>query len=392
MFGMCTCCKSCVIYYDEFTRPDKNQLDNPWMNEGKDFSVKSGCAVPNEPESEAILKVPHPNNRTVMVAQMQTLDEPIEKGVVYRLIVNAVIDEATPPSTQDVCESYYFADFVRNGMNDSIIRLGVHSAGSDTILKQDVVLGLTGTQRIFYARFGEYEFCAGVESAVLSQVVIPIGDGVAYQDGVYSGMGARLSDDRANLEGIDMDDPDTPIVKIAWFKFLDHFDNNKLCQSCICKCDQSHLLPPTLYVRIWPDPDDCPRLDLLKPCEFEIHWNRVDATWRGEKMCCESPYYQSGQRFELVFSCPGTNYYGELDPEQAAAALLDGCLNSCGKPPGTCGRLDLASASCEPMEFTFGPVFVSASDLLCWCTTKDQISDLFTRGSCNYYVTIYWEP
>lgn len=394
MFGLCTCCESCTIYFDDFNRQPKDQLDLPWMNEGKDFSIFSTCAIPDLPESEAILKIPHPKQNPYMVVELKTVEEPINQGVVYRLILNAVVEKPNPPNTLDLCDNYHFAEFVRNGINDSIIRLGVRSFGHETILKEDVIIGLTGDTRIFQALIGEHEFCASISNAVLSFVGMVINPGFRFDEGRYSGMNVRLKDDRTDLRAVVIGAPETPVVKIDHFKFSDHFDNNKKCASCLCKCDKSHEMPETLFVRIWPDPDDCPRLDLLKPCEFEIHWNRVDATWYGEGMCCQNQYYTpSGQRFKVQFNCPLTNYYGERDPFLASAALLDGCLNSCGKPPGECGNLDgPVLAKCYPMEFTFGPVFVSATDLLCWCTTKNKIGDIFTRGGCNYYVTIYWNP
>lgn len=387
MFGICTCCESCIIYVDEFDRPDKNQLDSPWMNEGPEFQVKSNNAQPNQPESEAILEVPHPKQSTSMVVWLNTVDEPEEKGVVYRLIVNAAIDAPSAPGGNKTCNSYYFAEFVRNGLNDSIIRLGVNSNGSESILKEDTIMGLTGTQREFYCKIADYEFCAGITNSVLSFVGMSLEPGLHHEDGWYSGMGVRLADDRDDLEGINMESPSTPIVKIRDFYFSEHFQTNKRCSSCLCKCDYYNELPPTLCVRVWPDPNDCDRLDLLAPCEFQIHWNRVSSRWEGGGMCCESNYVQpSGQYWELIFNCPKTNYYGQYDPSLASAALLQGCLNSCGKPQGTCGSLDPpVVAKCSPLEITFGPVFVSALDLGCFCSSKSP----FNRGSCNFYVTVY---
>lgn len=393
MFGLCSCCKSCIIYYDEFVRPDKIQLDAPWMNEGPEFKVEQYYAVPNLPESEAILEVPHPDDKQVMVVKMQTFDEPIEQNVVYRLILNAVIDDPLPPSTQKTCENYYYAEFVRNGTNSSIIRLGARGAGHDSILKEETIVGLTGTQREFTAVIGENEFCASVTNSVLSFVGITINESIIYQEGRYSGMQVRMKDDDNDLVGYDMNAPTTPKVRIKSFTFSDHFDNNKICGSCLCRCDALHEIPPTIYARIWPDPDDCKRLDLLAPCEFELHWDRFSARWEGEGMCCQNYYYNSGQNWKLIFTCPTRNYYGQFDPMLAPASLLEGCLNSCGKPPGTCGELGYPiSASCSPMEFTYGPVFVGGLDLTCLCSSYTSVSDLFTRGGCNYYVTVYWNP
>lgn len=388
MFGLCTCCQTCIIYKDDFDRPDKNQLDSPWMNEGTEFSVSSLNAIPDFAESEAILSVRHPKNSPSMVAYMNTLDEPENENVVYRLIVNAEIDDPLTPGGPKTSNNYYFADFVRNGINDSIIRLGVNSNGSEIILKEDTVFGLTGTQREFYCKIADYEFCAGVSSAALSFVGLVLSPSMHNGDGFYSGMGVRLKDDRDDLDGIDMDDPDTPIVKIRNFTFSEHFQTNKRCSSCLCKCDTQTELPPTLNVRIWPDPDNCERLNLLAPCEFQIHWNRFAARWEGETMCCEGGYNSNtGERWRVIFNCPNRNYYGQFDPMLAVAAILDGCINSCGKPQGTCGELGFPiAATCNPLEFTYGPVFVSAFDLTCLCSSNTNI---FTRGGCNFYVTIY---
>jgi hypothetical protein len=262
MFGICNCCNSCVIYYDDFVRPDKNQLDKPWMNEGPEFSVESYYAIPNLPISEAILGVPHPKNKTVMVVKIRTMDEPIEKNVVYRVILNAVIDQPLSPSTLETCSNYYFAEFVRNGTNDSIIRLGVKSSGHETILKEETIVGLTGTQRDFTAVIGDNEFCAGVTNSVLSFVGVTISASVKYATGRFSGMYVRMKDNVNDLGGYNMNAPETPKVRIKNFTFSDHFDNNKICGSCLCRCNPLVEIPPTIYARIWPDPDKCKRLDL----------------------------------------------------------------------------------------------------------------------------------
>lgn len=349
MPGFPCCCRTCVIYKDTFDRPDKLQLDQPWVADGTTFKIQNFAAMPKSSGAVAVLDIEHPVPDESMHVVLNIKDEVENGGLRYRILLN-VIKSAAP-------NNFYFADFIRNGTNDSIIKLGVCSNGVETILAQDIVLGLLGFNRQFEALIADTEFCARVSNSTLS--LVATSPPQLFPEGYYSGM-AAYSD----------------LCVIDEFTFLEHFKTNEECKSCLCKCAEQ-FIPTVLNVRIYPDPSNCVRLDLLPECSFPMYWNRIDEIWEGESLCCEG-YPNSGQMWRIQFECP----YDQNDPYTAIMAIQQGCLNSC---VGCTGAQIPVEASCSPFKMVYGPFNVAATDLTCVCSSS---SDIFGRGSCNYYVEI----
>lgn len=353
MVGFPCCCRTCTIYKDTFNRPDKDRLDLPWLNEGVEFNIVDFAARPDSSGATAILDVQHPVPDESMHVVMTIKDEVPNGGIRYRIMLNVV--------KASNINSFFFADFLRNGTADSIIKLGISSNGVETILAQDIVLGLVDLTRNFEALISDTEFCAKVTNATLSYVGVtppPL-----FEDGYYSGMFAN-----------------SDAAVIDQFEFKEHFQTNEDCGHCLCKCEDQ-ILPPMLTVTIYPDPANCERLNLLPECTFPIYWNRIDSRWEGEGFCCEG-YVNTGQNWRVAVSCPTGEGTGELTADTMVMTILQGCTNSCGGCIG--GQLPISS-SCYPFELVYGPFYVAPTDLTCLCTTNTNI---FERGSCNYYIKI----
>jgi len=359
------CCEGCKIFEDDFTRENADTLGSPWCEPPDSWSIfeyKARCDIAG---SIALLDIAHPELVGSMVVTLDTIDEIADSNQKYRLILNAVKQEVIEvgfPESTVWCEtdSYYFAEFERIGTNTSIIRLGVVSGGFESILKQDVVLGLTGFSRKFTAILSAKEFCASVTESVLSYVgTVP---GGLFEDGHFCGM--ELSE-----EGMLVDN----------FLWEEHFDTNPECPLCLCRCSGGYF-PPTLRVRVFPDPDDpdCERLNTLDPCEFEIDYDRIDSVWRGEGLCCDGQ-----QGWMVAITCPPAEpETGEFDPYNTPMSIEVGCTDSCAGCES--GNLPIA-ATCDPISLTYGPFFVAGSDLSCFCTTNYEP---MTRPSCNYFIEI----
>lgn len=348
------CCCTCVIHQDGFDRTDGTPLRGRWCETEGDYEIDSGRAKCLVAGAVAILNVRHPVPEGRMYVHFITVDEIDGGGETYRILLNL---ERTVSGDPVVCDSdnYYFAEFERNGINDSVIRVGICSAGVETILKQDDIIGLTGTTRMFTAMIDENIICAGVTSAVLSQVATSHAG--LFLDGYYSGF---------SLDTVDM--------LIDDFTFEKKENKNTLCASCLCTCETKEW-PETLNVRIYPDPDNCTRLDELEPCEFEITWNRVSAAWEGSASCCGGD-----ETFDVEVSCSVSYYEGEGN--QLALGINLGCINS---HDGN----DVTVQDCDTLCATFGPFFVSATDLTCLCSSIPfDLMNPNARGNCEFYVEV----
>lgn len=349
LLGMCCC--GCVIHEDTFTRPDDNKLGGSWCDTTDDYGIDDNEAMHIGGGGDALLLIPHPNNSGAMIVSYDTIDEIVDSGQVYRLILNAV---RSGSGTSCAASSYYFAEYERQGTTLSQIRLGINSAGVETILATEDVLSETGLTRRFTAHISEDEFCAGLSQTLEGFVGIKNTTGL-FANGYYSGF--SLSDED---------------MKIDNFRFEKHRVDDETCASCLCSCEGTPL-PPELTVCIYPDPQDCVRLDLLEPCCFTITWDRTQDEWSGNTVCCDG-----GQGWDIRFTCP--NPY--TDPETATMTIFTGCTSSCG---GCQGPNYPDEVDCDQPCFTFGPYTVSGLDLTCFCSTDTNI---FTRGSCTYYVKI----
>jgi|GEM_PF-3477678 len=351
------CCCTCVIYKDEFDREDGTPLRGRWCEVEGDYEIDAQRARCLVPDTEAILNVRHPVPESRMYVHFITVDENADSGEKYRILLNV---ERTATGTPTVCNpvNYYYAEFERNGINDSVVRIGIGSGGSETVIKEDDIVGLTGTTRMFTAMIDENIICAGVTNAVLSQVAASHAG--SFTDGYYSGF---------SLSAVGM------LIDDFTFERKDtNNTSNGLCASCLCTCENKEW-PETLNVRIYPDPEDCDRLDQLDPCEFEITWNRVSAVWEGSASCCGED-----ETFDIAVSCSVSYYEGEGN--QLAIDMQIGCINS---HDGN----DTVVQDCDTLCVTFGPFFVSATDLTCLCSSIPfDLMNPNARGSCSFYVEV----
>jgi hypothetical protein len=353
-FARC-CCPGCLIHEDLFSRTDGIPLRGSWCEAEGDYEIDSGRAKCLVAGAIAILNIPHPVPDESMVVSLVTVDEVENSGHKYRVLLN--VDRTTSGSPV-VCDAqnYYFAEFERNGLLDSVIRLGICSGGIETILKEDDILGLTSTTRTFTAVISETIFCANVSNATISLVATTHAG--LFAEGYYSGF---------SLDTIDM--------VIDAFRFFQKETRSAICGTCICTCDDKEW-PPVLNVRIYPDPENCLRLDLLEPCEFEIEFDRVANTWVGSGVCCGG-----NQNWEVEATCGGGSYGGNGFLQ---VAILEGCLSSCG----VC-ESRLVEQDCGTFCATFGPLNVSASDLGCFCSSAAfDIGNPGGRGDCDYYIEV----
>ena len=350
----CCCAGGCIIHEDLFDRTDGVPLRGKWCEASGDYAIDSGqakCLVAN---TVAVLNVRHPTPEGSMFVHFVTVDENDGSGERYRILLNV---ERTTSGTPVVCDSdnYYFAEFERIVINDSVIRLGICSGGVEAIIKEDDVIGLTGDTRVFNAMITSSLFCAGVTNAVLSQVATTHAG--LFPDGYYSGF---------SLGAIDM--------RIDNFVFEKKENNDVLCTSCLCTCENKEW-PEILNVRIYPDPSSCVRLDQMEPCEFPIYWNRSAGAWEGSATCCGGD-----EIFDVSASCGGTNYEGGGNELSGGVNL--GCINSHFGPVGKV-------QDCETLCITIGPYFVSADDFTCLCSSIPfDLMNPTARGSCNFYVEI----
>jgi hypothetical protein len=371
MFGLCTCCKTCLIHEDFFDRDPGTPLRGRWCDEEGDYEIAAAiideqcggarCLVAG---ARAILDVRHPVPEGSMIATLVTCDEVPESGDKYRVLVNV---DRTTSGNPLVCDSqnYYFVEFERQGISTSVLRLGIVSGGVETILKEDDIIGLTGDTRTVQAFITDNVLCGSVTSAVLS--LVSTVHGGLFADGYYSGF---------SLSEVGM-----TIKKFSFFRYLLESAPFGVCSSCICTCDGvdgSVEWGPTLIAKIYvhPDDDPCIRLDKMEkivgPCEIVLQWNRVDGTWEGDGFCCQGDEY-----FKLEVSCGSDGYGGTL----LGLNVQIGCSAEFSIPA--------YSTDCSQPCAMFGPITVASTNLGCFCSTvpPDPMNP-GNRGSCRYLVEV----
>jgi len=381
-----------LIFADDFTRdapqtPMGDRVSAPfmgkgWCDEPGEFSIvdtptwRARCEIADK---KAICNVKHPDEVGSMAVSIMTHDEVprtaagYDAGQKWRLYLNVTRTVSGDPPVC-VAISYYFAEYERLGgsgdpADKSWLRLGVGSGGSESILRQTQVVGVeAGLSRRFGAYIDDDAFCAGVEGVILGTITMPSPGLFANSDGWYSGFGM-------SEEGMLVDD----------FEFSRHYNSNPpetrelncpRCGLCLCQdnteygTDEPIELPPLLNVCIWPDPDDCARLEQLEPCCFEIEYDNLEGSWLHEGfVCCGS--------FRVRFGC---NSY---DIPGGRLSNSGGCADSV---TGQDARYSIAhSCSSETGDacYLFGPYFIADGDFACQC--RDVY---FGTGSCNYYITV----
>jgi hypothetical protein len=293
-------------------------------------------------------------------------------GQKYRIILNA---KKTSSGDPEVCtsENYYFAEYERLGgsvlpADQSWLRLGVVSAGVETILKQkQIIIGETGGARGFQAEIDENLFCARIGGVTLGGSISIESPGL-HADGFYCGFSLSEKD-----------------MLIDDFVFQRHFNSNPpktqelncpRCSTCDCLDnveynDEFIQLPYCLNVRVFTT-SSCERLIQLVDCEFELCYDDIDATWVTDTFhCC-------GQ-FKFRFTC--TAAYGI---EKYQLANVGGCVQSEGDAPSRSPIEYECNHGANTGRWLFGPYCIKGSDVACQCR---PVVDLFDPECC-YYVEV----
>lgn len=277
----CCCGPSpCLMYIDYFDRIGSD-LGPDWTHDVGQWTTNF-YAESQVDNARALYDHPHTVPDESAHVYMYILNETVDSGDVYRLIVNAV-DE----------DNYHYAEFVRNGVSDSILRLGKRTGGSDAILKSQTVFDLDAPSgaRYFTAKIADNEFCAeiGTPSPNLvfteTHTIIPLG--------YYAGMGADAG------------------CRISEWGFLQHAQTNSDCQSCVCRCLDQYL-PPVLNVNVhgemWlptgPIDEQYLAYAYDYDCDFTIEWSANSECWEGYGWCVVEDQDLS---WYVKFCCPMNN-------------------------------------------------------------------------------------
>src|SRR5690606_29538564 len=115
----------------------------------------SGYAESQADGAVAINNTPHTTPDESGVVFLQIINEVNNSGDKYRAIVNATD-----------ADNYHFAEYIRNDYTDSVLRLGICSGGSDTILKSETIVSLSdpvGGPRTLSVMISDNEFCANLD-------------------------------------------------------------------------------------------------------------------------------------------------------------------------------------------------------------------------------------
>jgi hypothetical protein len=332
----CCCGESCIIDLDDFNRPDSLTLGPKWDDYSSVWTIDNNTALATSP-GIARLKTIHRVPDESMVVYYKTKNEVENSGTKYRVLVNMVDDE-----------NYHYVEFTRMGANTSNLAIGQSAAGVESIIKSDLIVGLTNTERQIVVKFSSSEICATVTNCVLSLVAenpdpIP--------NGFYCGM-------QCVNNPIYVDD----------FVFEEHLHTRENCDSCLCKCEGNYI-PPVLIASL----TGTGRMSGLNG-DIRLVWNRLNDRWQS------LPTVLCNTVWELFFLCPE-------NPEDGGTAKLvvqQGCMNSDGYGTGENPRFP-ASWDCNTRSWTFGPYNVSVFDFACGCGL-----DFINSGT--YTIIITEEP
>jgi len=347
------CCTGCLIAEDEFNR-DGSDLGLHWTHAPGDWvTVASGPWVNGYAESQldnaiAIHNTPHSVPDESMHVYMDIINEVNNSGDKYRVIVNA-IDK----------DSYHFAEYIRNSTTTSVIRLGISSSGTDTILATKTISSITdpiGEPRRFYCSIADNEFCASVSHGIhtlvwVEESVIPLG----YK----AGIGADLN------------------CQISYWYFGQHAQTLNICPHCLCNCETEYL-PPVLHATL----TGTGRMSGLS-CTIKLEWVEIDGNWQGSATCCN-------QFWDLTFDCPQSGATPPFDVNTAQINVVTGCINSDTTNTGIYyiapgRRYANETSTCTPISFVFGIFNVTASDFACGCPTLGPAA---TAGTYTITVTL----
>lgn len=328
------CCGGCTIASDEFNR-DATDLGAAWTHPASTWKTVptppliSGYAeVTGSPSAIAIHNTSHPMPHGSGVVYLDIINEVNNSGMKYRAIVNAVDKD-----------SYHFAEFIRNGASDSVLRLGISSGGADTILESKVIDTLSSpgsSPRRMYVNIADNEFCATVSHCIFSFVSTQT---PLIATGYKAGMGGDLG------------------AQFSYWEYLQHHQTKKECPSCLCHCEDSYI-PPKLSANLV----GTGRMAGLS-CDIEMTWNRTDGAWvSATETCCN-------QGWQLKLTCPTGPAF---DPGTAQLLIVIGCKNSdsINTGPDYLGlghRLANSLSTCDPLSLVFGPFNVGFLDFACGC-------------------------
>jgi hypothetical protein len=331
------CCSTCIIASDSFNRT-ASTLGSGWTEVATEWAtVASPPWVEGYAESQidgaiAINNTSHPVPDESGVVFLHIINETEDSGDSYKAIVNAV----------DI-DNYHFAEYIRNGASDSILRLGICVSGADTILESRLIVGLTdpvGEARVLSVMIADNEFCASVTHAVLSKVytdeaVIPLG----YKAGMGGSLGTQFS----------------------YWEYDQHAETLDGCPHCLCNCEEKYIVP-ILNAHL----EGTGRMAGLS-CDIALLWVEVDSNWQGTATCCD-------QVWDLTLTCPEESGTPQWDVNTAKMTVNIGCkdsdLTNTGAyyiGPGV--RYANELSTCSPISLVFGIFNVTTAELSCACGT-----------------------
>lgn len=341
------CCGGCIIAEDDFNR-DGLDLGTGWTHETDEWYTyatppwEDGYALSLADGAIAINNTSHPVPDESGVVYLDIIGETPDSGKAYRAIINAVDKD-----------SYHFAEYIRHGGSDSILRLGISSSGTDTILESKVIDGLTDPTlepRRLTVMIADDEFCATVSHCVFSFVTV---EEAVIPNGYKAGFGG--------------DDG----TQFSHWTYLQHAQTKEECPHCLCNCETNYI-PPILNANLV----GTGRMSTLS-CDIELVWSRTLGAWISTVVTC------CNQGWQLKLFCPET----PADVTTAKILVLVGCIDSdvTGTGPDYISagvRWANSTSTCTPISLVFGPFDVGSLDFNCGCPTIGAF------GSGTYTITV----
>jgi len=313
------CCKrrGCLIVGDDFNREPSTNLGIRWAERAGDWSILSS-RLREAGNVDAVVQclVPHPLASTSMIVNAETYDEQI--GDQYGVIVNYK-DE----------NNYHEVIFTVAAGENSTLQLCKVSGGVRHILETDTLGLLVGTTRSINVCFADQIFRATITDAANYDVWLS--DPIHIEDGIYSGLS----------------NPGGSEIQFKSFYFLEHWQTNPVCPKCRCWCG-GNLIQKKLLATYY----GTGQLDCANGESILLEWDKVTDNWLGSGTV-------GGVPFDLMFGCGATD-----NP-------ADNTLQSGPACPTTVSLQ--GSGTCEPLNLTFGPIEIPASELACWLC--DRLND-----------------
>lgn len=386
----CCCRRGCLLFRDEFNRPDNPVLGSSWYEPvgWNTAEIHGYCpnSTPNPAHGAvrvpygsgpgaAIWTKPHPKGSAYMQGRIYTLDDHLLVGSGLSVELWEAVEY--DPATHEI-GAMHVARYTLSEPKPVIslfTRLGLD--GPTIELADDEVLGITQGEedperptpcsnvfrRLFFATLNSSAFCANISHAVLS-LVQANPDWSLYgsaMDRCYSGFGLGA-----------LGPPADPVdLHVDKWQLWDVYDNNPICPYCGCGCGD-YVMPAELTITV--HGTGC--MAQVEGYSTTLTWNRLDGNWQG---ALDTPC----AGWQITLNCPAMAppftigefrlvIYGSCHDS-------DPCLNGIRKasPASTCDPLDLlfGAQGVEGNPCEYEPWCVSYVDLACGCCPPDPMKE-----------------